>query len=176
MRSETAKKITEVKDLLAHSKRLETDVGIVRNVSSKLVESVVVTERQCWQNAQYSRRDTLDVVGIPASITGNVLGRKVFDVFQEIGVNIYDCYIQACHRLKDKDQTSVKFTNRKDCLQILKLKRQLKGLEHAAVDLPDGTKIVVNESLSIWNKMQNFKGQTKSALILYNKWYDLVTN
>ena len=55
--------------------------------------------------------------------------------------------IQACHCLKDKDQTIVKFTNRKDCLQILSVKRQLKGLDPAAVDLPEGTKIFVNESL-----------------------------
>ena len=45
--SQIAKVTTEVKDLLAHSKKLEADVAIVRNVNSKLVESVVATERQC---------------------------------------------------------------------------------------------------------------------------------
>ena len=45
--SQIAKVTTEVKDLLAHSKKLETDVAIVRNVNSKLVERVVATERQC---------------------------------------------------------------------------------------------------------------------------------
>ena len=44
------------------------------------------------------------------------LSRKIFDVIQEIGVDICDRDIQACHRLKDRDQTIVKFTNRKDCL------------------------------------------------------------
>ena len=45
-----AKMTTEVKNLLAHSKKLEADVAIARNVNSKLVERVVVTERQCWEN------------------------------------------------------------------------------------------------------------------------------
>ena len=63
------------------------------------------------------------------------------DVFQEIGVDIFDRDIQACHRLKDKDRVIVKFTDRKDCLRILRVKRQLKGLD------PAGTKIFVNESL-----------------------------
>ena len=64
--------------------------------------------------------------------------------------------IQACHCLKDKDQTIVKFTNRKDCLQILRVKRQLKGLDPAAVDLPEGTKIFVNESLCPYH--QGYRG------------------
>ena len=81
------------------------------------------------------------------SVRDNVLEEKVCDVFQEIGVDTCDCDIQACHRLKDKDKTIVKFTNRKDCLRILRVKRQLKGLNPAMVDLPEKTKIFVNESL-----------------------------
>ena len=98
-----AKLTTEVKDLLDHSKKLEVDVAIVKNVNNKLVERVVVTERQFWENVQYSREDTLEVVGIPMSVRDNALGQKVCDVIQEIGVDICDGDIQACHRLKDKD-------------------------------------------------------------------------
>ena len=148
--SQIAKLTTEVKDLLAHSKKLEAGVAIVRNGNSKLVERVVASERQCWENAQYSRRDTLEVVGIPMSVRANALEQKICDVFQEIGVDICDHDIQACHRLKDKDQTVVKFTNRKDCLRILRVKRQLKGLDPAAVDLPERTKIFVNDSLCLY--------------------------
>ena len=91
------------------------------------------------------------------SVRDNVLEQKVCDVIQEIGVDICDRDIQTCHRLKDKDRAIVKFTNRKDCLQILRVKRQLKGLDPAAVDFPEGTKIFINESLylyyrGIWNK------------------------
>ena len=50
--SQIAKLSTEVKVLVAHSQELETDVTFVRNVNTKLVERVVVTECQCWENAQ----------------------------------------------------------------------------------------------------------------------------
>ena len=83
------------------------------------------------------------------SVRDNVLEQKVCDVIQEIGVDICDRDIQTCHRLKDKDRAIVKFTNRKDCLQILRVKRQLKGLDPAAVDFPKGTKIFI-----IWNMEQ----------------------
>ena len=118
-----------------------------RNVNSKLVERVAPTERQCWENAQYSSRDMLEVVGIPMSVRDNVLDQKVCNVFQEIDVDVCGRDIQVCHRLKDKERAIVKFTNRKDCLRILRVKRELKGLDPAALDLPEGTKIFVNESL-----------------------------
>ena len=81
-------------------------------------------------------------------------------------MDICDRDIQASHRLKDKDRVIVKFTNRKDCLRILRVKRQLKGLYPAVVDLPEGTKIFVNESLcpyyrGIWNKCKTSRDKQK---------------
>ena len=78
---------------------------IASNINSKLVERVVVTDCQS---------DTLKVVGITTSVGNIVLEQKVCDVFQEIGGDISYRDIQACHHLKDKEQTIVKFTNRKD--------------------------------------------------------------
>ena len=47
LRLQIAKLTTEVKDLLDHSKKLEADMAIARNVNSKLVERVVATQCQC---------------------------------------------------------------------------------------------------------------------------------
>ena len=63
---------TEVKDFLAHSEKLEAAAFIVRNVNSKLVGRVVAIKHQCWENTQYLRKDTLEVVEIPAPIRGNI--------------------------------------------------------------------------------------------------------
>ena len=60
------------------------------------------------------------------SVRDNVLEQKVCGVFQEIGVDMCNRHIQACHRLKDKDRAIVKFTNRKDCLRILRVKKTIK--------------------------------------------------
>ena len=76
-----AKLTTEVKDLLANSKKLE----------------VVATEHQCWKNAQYSRKNALEVAGIPMSVRDSALELKVCDVIQETGMDICDWDIQACH-------------------------------------------------------------------------------
>ena len=86
MGSQIAKLTTDVKDLLAHSTKLEADVAIVKNVNSKLVERVVVKkmlntqEGTCWR-LEY--KNTIQYM------------QKVCNVFQEIGGDICDCDIQT---------------------------------------------------------------------------------
>ena len=74
--SQIAKLTTEAKDLPDHSKKLEADLAIARNVNNKLVQRYVAANCQCWKNVQYSRRDTLEVVGIPTSVRDKVLEQK----------------------------------------------------------------------------------------------------
>ena len=45
---------TEVKRLTGRVSRLETDLSVVKYVNSALQKQLVLTERQCWANAQYS--------------------------------------------------------------------------------------------------------------------------
>ena len=44
----------EIKDTLIHLKKLEADIVVVNIVNDRLVERIVKTERQSWENAQYS--------------------------------------------------------------------------------------------------------------------------
>ena len=88
------------------------------------------TERQCWADAQYSRKDTIEVVGIPSSVRDQDLEDKVRNIFGEIGININKREIQACHRLREKGRMIIKFVNRKDCTNILRVKKDLNTLIH----------------------------------------------
>ena len=88
------------------------------------------TERQCWADAQYSRKDTIEVVGIPSSVRDQDLEDKVRNIFGEIGINTNKREIQACHRLREKGRMIIKFVNRKDCTNILRVKKDLNTLIH----------------------------------------------
>ena len=67
-------------------------------------------ERQCWKNAQYSRRDFVEVVGLSSSIEDKEFEPTVCRILQHIGVDITGERIEACHRLnKQSDRTIVKF-------------------------------------------------------------------
>lgn len=84
------------------------------------------TERKCWANGQYSRRDTIEVIDVRFCIRNQDLEDKMRNIFGEIGVNINEGGKQACHRLRGKDRTIVTFVNRKDCTNILRVKKDLK--------------------------------------------------
>ena len=52
--------------------------------------------------APYSRRDILEIVGIPNSVDNSVLEETVRGVFKKTGIEIDERDVQACHRLKQK--------------------------------------------------------------------------
>ena len=79
MNSDIKDIVLEIRDLFAQMKKVEADVAIVKNVNEKLVN-------QCWANAQYSRREGLEVVGMPISIRNDLLEANVSKDFDKLGV------------------------------------------------------------------------------------------
>lgn len=77
----------------------------------------------------YSRRDCIEIAGIPLSITNEVLEERVLLIFSEIGVNIDELDIFACHRVGSTEKTIVKLRNRKDVGKLLETKNEMKYLE-----------------------------------------------
>ena len=140
---------SKIRDLVAQMKKVEADVAIVKNVNEKLVNQLIKTEQQCWANVQYSRHECLEVVRIPTSIPNDSLEASISKVFDKFGVHIEGKDIQACHRLKDNDRVIIKFSNRKDSLQVLHVKKDLKSLDLTELDFPQGTRIFINESLCL---------------------------
>ena len=87
----------EVREWSSYLKKVETDVVTVKSVNSKLVEQLVQTERHCWEKAQYSRRECLELIEIPTSVKDNVFEERVCGFFHELGTEIGQRGIQACH-------------------------------------------------------------------------------
>lgn len=157
----------EIQKLTGVVTRLESEISVVRRVNDELQRQLVSTERQCWANAQYSRRECLEVSGIPISISDDNLEKKVLKVFEKMGVTIHADNIEACHRLKSgSDRTIVKFSKRKDCQQVMKVKKDLKNMDFSDIDLPVGTNVYVNESLCsyyrwLWSLSKQLKNRKK---------------
>ena len=87
--------------------------------NTQLSSRLVTLKRQCCANAQYSRRECLDIVGIPREVSGEVLEETVLNIFDKIGCSISPDHIESCHRISKKSDTViVKFSRRKDCQQV----------------------------------------------------------
>ena len=76
--------LEEIRKLHDKFSQLESENVVVKQANSLLSKRLVDMERQCWANAQYSRRECIEVVGIPNSINNNELEDKVLTVFQKI--------------------------------------------------------------------------------------------
>ena len=111
-------------------------------------------ERQCWANAQYSRRECLDAVGIPSEVKDETLEENVVGIFDKLGCNINSDRIEACHRVsKNNNTVIVKFTRRKDCQKVWNKKKELKNHKLEDFGLPGQVKIFINSSLCPYYKM-----------------------
>ena len=64
--------------------KLESNMHISRNVNDKLTDKLVVLERKCHANEQYSKRECLEISGIPAEVRGKDIEKKVLKVLDAI--------------------------------------------------------------------------------------------
>ena len=171
----------EIKRLNQNFQKLEPNVSVVKNVNNILSKQTSSIERQCWKNAQYSQRECVEV--------DKHLEPTVCRVLQHIGVGITGEGIEACHRLnKQSDRTIVKFSRRKDCEHVMRKKSELRKLKPSELDLPNGTKLYINESLcpyyrglwnqckKLWNKQGIFSFFTVNGSVRENGPYNIITH
>ena len=56
--------------------KLQSELSIAKRVNTELTKRIVTLERQCWANAQYSRKECVEVVGIPRQVNDKHLEVK----------------------------------------------------------------------------------------------------
>ena len=159
--------LEEIRKLNDNFKKLEGELIVSKKVNSELQKHIIQLEKQCWANVQYSRRECLELVGIPSSIEHDQLEDKVVEIFNKVGCNIMKENVEACHRIgKNNDRVIIKFSKRKECLQVLSVKKDLKNLDMVDIGLPENCKVFVNQSLCpyyklLWSKSKKLHSMGK---------------
>ena len=85
----------EIHKLNDHFSKLESELSVTKQVNSLLSRRLINIDRQCWANAQYSRREYLDIIGIPSEVEPDVSEEKVVNIFEKLGCNISSNHIEA---------------------------------------------------------------------------------
>ena len=98
----------------------------------------------------------MEVTGILETVELKGLEHTVYRFFNSIGFDIGEDRIEACHRLTKSDRTIVKFSRRKECQHLIRIKKGLKDLHPTNLRFPQGTKVYINDSLcqyyrGLWN-------------------------
>ena len=159
--------LEEIRKLNKNFEKLEAELIVSKKVNTELQKHIVKLEKQCWANAQYSRRECLELVGIPSNIENEHLEDKVVEVLNKVGCNIMKDNVEACHRLgKSNDRVIIKFSRRKECLQVLSVKKDLRNLDMVSVGLPENCKVFINQSLCpyyklLWSKSKKLHSMGK---------------
>ena len=127
------------------TKRLE----VLEKVNSAAVlERIDRLERDGYRQQQYSRRECVELVGLPENLAGNALEEKVVEAFGHAGVKVCKRDFHAIHRLRNHAVVIAKCVNRRDANAILRAKRNLRELDDAGKKkLGVKGKVYVNESL-----------------------------
>ena len=112
------------------------------------------------------------MVGIPDSVQNNELEDKVLTIFKKTGSEVSPRDIEACYRLrKDNDRVIVKFSQGKDCKQIMSVKKDLRQLKMQEVGLPSNRSIFINTSLCPYYRMLWLKCKRLHDLGKISKFY-----
>ena len=78
----------------------------IKNCNRLLGERIVQLERNAVNNAQYHRRESLEINPVPASIGDDVLESSISRALSLTGHEVKPDDLQACHCLKKKGHVS----------------------------------------------------------------------
>ena len=79
--------------------KLESDLAISKNINTKLPSQLTKVERKYWANEQYSRRECLEISGIPDSTSQDGLERKICDIIRECDADIDSVNLKASSKI-----------------------------------------------------------------------------
>ena len=80
-------------------KKLVADLAISRSVNNKQRDRIISLERQCWSNSQYSRRECLEMTGLPDNINSEDLEEKIPMILEKLAVTEDSSNVEDCHWL-----------------------------------------------------------------------------
>ena len=120
-----------IKNLLDENKRLQSRVSTHEDKVDSLEKELAAQDLYC-------RRNNVEVSGISSQIKDDQLETHVIKLFNDIGVEIKDSDIEACHRLPSKENPKkaiIRFVNRKNCFNIIKNRKKLPPKIYANANL-----------------------------------------
>ena len=129
---------------------LESELHVSKTVTDNLTKYIKTLETKCYENEQYSRRECLEIPGIPGSI-----------VKKKCNAPVDPSHVEDCHHLRSTNNTHqkviMKLSKRKDVYLVLKAKPGLKNVDLNGTGIPPVTPIFVNQSLCkhykfLWSK------------------------
>ena len=122
-KNDSNKKFSELNDRFNDFKSkyemVNSNLSITRRCNDLLLERITQLERNNLNNAQYNRRETLEINPVPSDVADDVLEQSVCQALSLTGTSVEPDDLQACHRMRKKDRVIIKFKCRKQNHRVL---------------------------------------------------------
>ena len=105
--------------------KLNSELIISKNCISLLLKRITNLECNTLNDAQYVRRETIEINLIPQSIPTTDLENKICQVLSLTGTEVTPDNFQGCHRMKNKEKVIVKFKDRKERKKVVFNRKKL---------------------------------------------------
>ena len=159
-------------DFLRRFEVVSSDLAIARNCNKLLTERVVQLERNAVTNAQYHRRESVEVIPVPPSINDEKLKVNICKAFSLTGHEVKPSDLQACHHLKKKESVIIKFKCRKLKRSVLVNTKNLRNRSEDLHQLRFSGKLFISESMCHKNHRLAYKcRQRKNAGKFHSTWF-----
>ena len=163
---------TKLTNLLSKFDQVSSELIIVKNVNSHLMDRIISLERHQLNTSQYQRREMIEINPVPLDIDNNVLEDSVCQALSLTGVTVNPNDIQACHRMKKKDRVIVKFSNRKLKQNVMKNRKLLGAKSLDLTRLKFSGKLFISDSMCLENQQLAYLcRQLKNAKKIHSTWF-----
>ena len=134
--------VMSIKDIIIDA--LKEDNAQLRNKVELLEKKLTEVEISRNKLEQYTRRNNIEIQGIPPQIPDEKLEEKVIEVFGAMNIAITKNHVEDCHRLsKSSKSTIVQFVNRKHCNAILSKKFETSKIDKSKLGFESNVKLYV---------------------------------
>ena len=122
---------------------------------------------------QYTRRNNIEIQGIPSTVHDNLLEDKVIDIFSQLNITISKSDIEDCHKLgkANPKNTIVRIVNRKFCNDALEKKKKLMSINKMELGFKPDVALYISENLTPFNRRLAWQcRELKRARLIHSCW------
>ena len=135
-------------DFKAKYEMVNSNLSITRRCNDLLLERITQLERNNLNNAQYTKRETLEINPVSSDIADDVLEQSVYQAQSLTGISVGPNDLQACHSMRKNDRVIIiKFKCRKQKHRVILNRKTLQNKSHDLMQIKFSGKLFVNESM-----------------------------
>ena len=106
---------------------VNSNLSTSRRCNGLLLEHITQLERNNLNNAQYNKRETLEINPVPSDIADDVLEQSVFQALSLREISVEPDDLQTCHHMRENVRDIIKFKCRKLKYRVLSNRKTLQN-------------------------------------------------